>query len=218
MPSFLSFKQKVSMSLSDFLGPKLLARYQSPYSGDIRVMQTLGYRYVATGILTQSGGVVADVWKPVLKKIAQKNKTWLILGLATGTVAEMISNKYNPSHMTGVEIDPAMLEIGQKYFSLSKIPKLDIVQADAVSYIKTLKDRFDYILVDMYLGDKLPEFVYTSRFLHSLKLLGRTVVFNHLFYDDSKKALAEKLISSLKIIFPTISLQRVLTNVMITCS
>jgi spermidine synthase len=205
------------MSLSSFFGPRLLARYTSKFSGDIRVMQALGYRYVATGILTQSGGVVAEVWQPVLKKLAKKHQSWLILGLATGTVAEMISKKISPTHIVGVEIDPIMLEIGRKFFSLSIIPDLEIVQADALSYIKKMRDHFDVILVDMYLGDKLPEFVYSPKFLHSLKLIGRTVVFNHLFYDEAKKAKAEKFINDLKVIFPTITLQRVLTNVMITC-
>jgi spermidine synthase len=198
--------------------PKLLESRHSKFSGDINVFSDFGYKYISTGQLTQSGGLVKDVWEPVLKKIGQKNKSWLILGLAGGTLAGMIAKKYQPNHLVGVEIDPIMVDLGKKYLKLADIPNLEIIIKDAQKYIETTKGRFDYIFVDMYFGDKLPQFIYSPKFLKKFRILGHTVIFNHLFYDDKKVKNANKLVTSLKSIFPKINLLRKLTNLLIICS
>jgi spermidine synthase len=202
----------------DFLKPKVLEEVESKYSGRIRVVSSLGNRYLATGLLTQSGGLVKDVWDPVLKKYGRKNKSWLILGLAGGTIAKIISDRFSPAGITGVEIDPLMIKLGKKYLELGKIPDLEIKNQDAKRYILNNKQRFDYILVDMYLGDRLPDFVYDIKFLKKLRQLGKLIIFNHLFYDDSKRQKAGKLVTGLKDIFPSVNLMRKLTNLLIICS
>ncbi len=206
-------------SLSDMFGPKVVEEFDSRYSGKIRVMQGFGYKYVSTGILTQSGGIVKDVWDPVLKKIGQKNCSWLILGLAAGTLAEQIAKRFTPSRLVGVEIDQIMIDIGKKYFSLDEIKSLEIVNQDANKFVASSSfPGFDFILVDMYLGEVLPDFVYSDIFLDRLKSHGKTVVFNHLFYDDGKKKLAANLMTKLESRFKVVTPQRVLTNVMLLCS
>lgn len=193
--------------------PKVLEEVKSKYSGTLRVVAGYGTRYVTTGIWTQSGGVINDVWQPILRKIGKKNKSWLVLGLATGTVAKMISNKYRPARIVGVEIDSEMIRLGKKYFGLDTVSKLEILNLDAQKYIPD--QTFDYVLVDMYQTDQLPKFVYTRKFLE--KKLGRVVVFNHLFHEDWMKNKAEGLIDKLRLIYEDIKLIRVLTNVMIIC-
>lgn len=203
-------------------GPKVLEEHHSEFSGQVRLMQGWGYKYVATGSLTQSGGVVADVWKPVLKKLARISSsplhTWLILGLGAGTLAHMISDQFHPSRLVGVEIDSLMLDLGRRHFSLNRVPNLEVLQQDAHRYVRKARDHFDAVLVDLYLGEVLPDFVYSPRFLSSLKSLGNLVVFNHLFYDNSKRQAADKLIQFLTPNFKNVQLHRVLTNLMIICS
>lgn len=196
--------------------PKLLEEVQSRYSGNVRVMRGYGTTYVTTGGWTQTGGVIEDVWKPVLKKIGKKNKTWLVLGLAGGTVAKTIAKKYKPIKIVGVEIDPDMIRIGNMYLGMDKIPNLKVVCADASTF--SSPETFDYVLVDMYLGDKLPDFVYADKFLKKLKTLGTQVVINHLFHEVWMKENAQKLLEKLKKIFPSVHLVRVLTNLMIICA
>ena len=203
-------------------GPKVLEEFNSPYSGNIRLIQTWGYKYVATAGLTQSGGLVRDVWKPILKKLAHNHKlkptSWLILGLATGSVADMIAHKFHPQKIVGVELDPIMLDLGRRHFGLDQIPNLHVIQADAKSYVHRSRTSFDVILVDLYLGDRLPDFVYSDPFISRLKKLGQTIVINHLFYDDSKKLTAEGLVKKLDQVFSHIELVRTLTNLMIIAS
>jgi spermidine synthase len=199
-------------------GSKILEEHESKFSGPVKVVSFWGYKYIATGILTQSGGLVKDVWEQVLKKYGRKQKSWLILGLAGGTIAKVVSDYLKPAKITGVEIDPLMIDLGKRYLDLNKIPELEIVLADAKNYIYQTKSSFDYILVDMYLCDKLPDFVYSPKFLKRLKQLSSYVIFNHLFYDPEKKTKAEELVNKLKLIFTEVTLVRKLTNLLIICS
>jgi predicted membrane-bound spermidine synthase len=205
------------MRLIDFFRPRVVETAQSKYSGQIRVVSAFGSRYLATGQLTQSGGLVKDVWDPVLRKYGQKNQSWLILGLAGGTIAKIISGRLSPSKIVGVEIDPLMIKLGKKYLDLNNIPNLEIVVANAHNYVLRATSGFDFILVDMYLGDELPEFVYDEKFLKKLGQLGQLVIFNHLFYDDPKRHQAAELVAKLKSIFPSVTLMRKLTNLLIIC-
>lgn len=198
-----------------FWGPQTVAEYTSKYSGRLKVVKGGGGLYVSTGGLTQSGGLVSDVWRPVIRKIARKNKSWLILGVATGTVARLIPD---PQRIVGVDIDPVMLTIGRTYFHLDHVPNLTIVNLDARRYILTARGRFDYILVDLYLEDRVPDFVYQEKFLARLANIGKVVVFNHLFYDAGKKARAEILVHKVQAVFSQVRLERYLTNLLIICS
>lgn len=194
--------------------PKVISEFNSKYSGQILVKQDWTHKYVTTGNLTQSGGLVRDVWQPAIKKFGHKNKSWLILGLATGTVARLIPQ---PAQMTGIEIDPVMLEIGHQYFDLDQIPNLKILNLDAERYVLDADEIFDYVLVDLYLGDQPPSFIYSPKYLKKLKKVGKTVIINHLFYDEDKKKAAQTLITSLNKYFQNIRLNHVLTNLMIIC-
>lgn len=199
--------------------PKILEKFQSQYSGELIIKKDFNNIYVTTGHLTQSGGLINEIWQSTFKKVKPpKNKSWLILGLATGTVAKIISQKYQPTQIVGIEIDPVMISIGKKYFALDKIPNLQIINQDANSYIVNHKSYFDFILVDLYLVDSLPAFIYNPKFLKKLKLLSSCVIINHLFYDPDKKSKAENLVKLLSSSFENIQLHRVLTNLMIICS
>jgi predicted O-methyltransferase YrrM len=198
-------------------GPKIIEERDSKFSGRIKVVASFGYKYIATGILTQSGGLVREVWEGTLKKFGRKQKTWLVLGLAGGTIAKYVSDKLEPKKIVGVEIDPIMVELGRKYLDLNNIPSLEIITKDAKQFVNSASDHYDYILVDMYFGDQLPAFVYSDSFLKKLKKIGTTVIFNHLFYDSGKQAKAEELVQKLKDIFPEVVLARKLTNLLVIC-
>lgn len=193
-------------------GPKIVEEFDSKFSGKIQVRQDMGGRYVSVANLTQSGGLVKEVWRPVIRKYGKKGKSWLILGLGAGTVAKLIPQ---PARITGVEIDPVMINIGKKYFDLDKIPKLKIIRQNALDYILKTQEVYDFVLVDLYLGDKCPEFLYTKKFLGQLEQLGQLVILNHLFYDEAKRQKAEELVTKLKAVFKKIELVRVLTNLVI---
>lgn len=197
----------------------IVEEFKSKYSKRLIVKKIWdwGWKpYVTTGVLTQSGGLINDLWKPLISNFQYPISSCLILGLATGTLASIIAKKYKGVKITGVEIDPVMIEIGKKYFDLEKIPNLKIIIKDASSYLPNA-GSYDLILVDLYIGDQPPKFIYTDKFLRKIKKASKSAIFNHLFYDSKKKEKAEMLIKRLGKYYKNIKLQRVLTNMMIIC-
>jgi len=195
----------------------IVEEFRSKYSGKLFVKKTWdwGWKYyVMTDNLTQSGGLINDLWKPIISNFKKHISTiqiskCLILGLATGTLAKMLKG----ANITGYEIDPVMIAIGKKYFGLDKIPNLKIINKDA----KDFRGNFDVIFVDLYLGNKPPSFLYSHKYLKKLKERGKVAIINHLFFDDSKRKKAEELIKKLSVFYKDIKLQKILTNVMIIC-
>jgi spermidine synthase len=182
---------------------EVLAEKISPINGRIRVLRSLGLgTYIQVENLTQSGGVVAGVWKTTLKKVKRRKKeveTCLILGLGGGSAATLVKKFWSDAKVTGVDIDPIMVSLGKKYLGLAKI-KVEI--GDAKEFLRN-KRTFDLILVDTYIGENFPEKFEKEDFLLSVKKSlseEGIAVFNRLYYGE-KRPLAVKFGERLDKIF-----------------
>ncbi|MFH1863767.1 MAG: hypothetical protein ABIJ85_02580, partial [bacterium] len=115
-------------------GTKILEERKSKYNGDIKVVKSLGYgTYIQVEGLTQSGGVVTDVWRTTLKKLRTKEiKNCLILGLGGGSAAKLVRKYWPDCKIIGVDIDPVMAELGKKYLGLGQI-RMEIEICDALT-------------------------------------------------------------------------------------
>ena len=145
----------------------IVEEVKSKYSGKLIVKKIWDWGwhyYVTTGVLSQSGGIINDLWKPVVSSIKYQVSSVLILGLATGTLAKLLKG----AQITGYEIDPAMITISKKYFGLDKIPNLKIVNKDAKDFVGS----YDVIFVDLYLGDK-PQVSYIQMLFKKTKEIGK---------------------------------------------
>ncbi|KKR69202.1 MAG: hypothetical protein UU12_C0046G0006, partial [Candidatus Woesebacteria bacterium GW2011_GWA2_40_7b] len=119
------------------IGTKILEERESKYNGHLRVVKNIGLgTYIQAEGLTQSGGIVETIWKSTLKRIhkslATNHKT-LILGLGGGTVAKLIRKLWPKAKITGVDIDPLIVELGKKYLGMGKYD-VDIQIADALRF------------------------------------------------------------------------------------
>jgi spermidine synthase len=248
----MSNKQK--LNINDFMtGTKVLEEVESLINGKIRVIKSIAFgTYIQVNDLTQSGGVVYDVWKTTLKKVKKsksKIQNCLILGLGGGSAAKLI-RKYWPASsassrldgpelqrgeplvkITGIDIDPIMVELGKKYLGLDKLGiKIDI--GDAFRKVQNLKskgEKYDLILVDTYLGDDYPEKFESEKFLKLIKgLLSRSrkrsdparggrAVFNRL-YSGEKRPEAMKFLNKLGKIFSNVEPIYPEANIMFVCS
>ena len=179
------------------LGTKVLAKYDSPINGKVEVIKSIAWgTYVQVGGLTQSGGVVYDVWKTTLKRVKGKRQeveNCLILGLAGGSAAKLVRQFWPESKMVGVDIDPIMIDIGKQFLGMDEIG-VETIVGDAVEVIAdqlTHKNiSYDLILVDMYVGTEVPEQFEDNKFVRSVKsLLSKDglAVFNRLYYGEKKQ-------------------------------
>lgn len=190
-------------SVVDLLsGARVVEKVESPINGKIQVVKSLAFgTYIQVAGLTQSGGVMRDVWKTTLKKIRGRRldvKNCLILGLGGGDAARLV-RKFWParagepeSKIVGVEIDPIMVELGKKYLGLDE-SGVEIVSQDAYEFCTkyNIQDaRFDLILVDVYVGYEVPEKFRSEEFIRRVKSLVSkrgVAIFNRLYHGDKRR-------------------------------
>lgn len=147
--------------------------FDSKFNGQIKLTKNWRGQYsVWVGGFEQSGPVyVEKIWRDGLKRVPFVPKKVLILGLGCGTLVKLISKKWPRAKITGVEIDPVMINLGKKYFRLGEFPNLKIILSDAREFKPTRP--FDLVLSDTYIGNKKIS-------QNNLKKLGRKILVNSL--------------------------------------
>ena len=209
------------------LGTKILEERKSKFNGNLRVVKTLGMgTHIQAEGLTQSGGIVEKIWKQTIHHFGQKFTkvgSCLILGLGGGTVAELVKKKYPDVKITGIEIDPLMVELGKKYLRLDKI-SVDIKIKDALRFVtqeySSKKTKYDLIIIDLYNGDEYPWVFETPSFLERVKTIladNGVAIFNRLYYGD-KRPQAVKFGNQLKTCFNSVDWFYPEANLMFLCS
>lgn len=205
--------------LADFLtGMKVLEETESPINGKISVVKGLAFgTYIQVDGLTQSGGILKAVWKKPLKKLKTQNsnvKSCLILGLGGGTVAGIVREFWPDAKITGVDLDPKMVEMGRKYLGLEN-SKVKVVIGDAYSFVtknsKLKTNNYDLILVDLYIGREFPKKIEKEEFLLSIKkAIGEKgiAIFNRLYYGEKRPEAVqfgnrlEKIFGKVDVVYP----------------
>ncbi len=93
-----------------------------------------------------------------------------LIGLAAGTVSQLFSDIYGPIPITGVELDPEIIEVGRQYFAMNQ-PNLTAVAADGRTWLaQTPPDtRFDLIAVDAYRPPYIPFHLTTVEFFELVR-------------------------------------------------
>ena len=214
------------MEISDFLtGTRVLEVAESPINGKIEVIQSLVFgKHIRVEGLTQSGGVIIDVWKKTLKKVkSQKSKVkrCLILGLGGGSAAKLVKKIWPEAIITAVELDPKMVELGRKYLRLNEI-ELNVEIADAFEFCKIQAQRgqkFDLILTDVYVGYEVPKKLESENYIQLVgRLLARDgiAVFNRL-YSKERRPQANEFGKKLGKIFSKVTAVYPEANIMFIC-
>lgn len=205
--------------------PKVLEEYVSPFNGEVKVVKDLAFgTHIKAANLTQSGGIIRSIWKTVFRK-AHAND-WdvsraLILGLGGGTLVQVIQKHWPDAQITGVDIDPLMVEMGKKYLKLNP-DEVQIVISDATKFCKKqirLNKHYDLICIDMYNGDIYPPQFEEVEFLKMVKKLlsdDGVAIFNRLYYGEKRK-LSVTFSKKLSAVFSTNDAIYPEANVMFVC-
>ncbi|HCE48639.1 MAG: hypothetical protein UY17_C0026G0007 [Candidatus Beckwithbacteria bacterium GW2011_GWC2_47_9] len=198
---------------------------RSPINGLYKVVMWFNRPRLIIGNMVQSGGAVRKIWHKGIHHLKAKHirvKRALIIGLGCGDCAFEIKRHWRKAKMTGVEIDPHVVEMARCYFDLATIKNLNISVADGIDYVAKMSrgkkpTKFDLIIVDAYLGNDMPKSFKTKTWFKQLaKLLTHNgvVIYNHLFYDQYRLA-AEKFIKDLETEFGKVTLVRAGQNLLI---
>jgi spermidine synthase len=93
----------------------------------------------------------------------------LILGFGAGSVASILCDEYKKTvHLTGVEKDPAVIDLAKKYFRIERYKNLSLHLEDAGAFVARCDQQFDLIVVDVFVGAEVPQQFKQEEFLSGL--------------------------------------------------
>jgi len=95
----------------------------------------------------------------------------LILGLGGGTLARLLQARWGEElPIVGVDDDVAIVETAIAAGWLGQLT-VEMVYADAFEYVQTCQERFDYVAIDLFRGERLIGRALTRAFLRRVRRL-----------------------------------------------
>ncbi len=129
----------------------------------------------------------------------------LLIGSAAGTISKSYSHIYGPIPIDGVEIDPGIIETGQRWFDMNE-PNLTVHAQDGRYFLANTDKTYDVIAVDAYRPPYIPFHLTTQEFFQE--------VYDHLSEDgviainagrsSTDYSLVEVLGTTMKSVFPNV--------------
>jgi len=187
---------------------KVLA--SEPRAGDGRFIRV----YFQDGLIQNrllSDGTSLSLYTYALEALARMYRPAareaLVLGLGAGVVPMRLAQA--GIAVDAVEIDPASFRIAQRYFGF-RPERVRVHVEDARTYLRGCDGRYEIIVVDLFHGDGVPEYLLTREFFADLKrCLARdgVAVFNS-FADLLHPATYAHFLTTLRAELPAIVLYR----------
>lgn len=169
-----------------YLFPISVHKQKSLVSKSIEVAFRNGRLVLDTPNTNYSYGSLQRVLRLGLREIGfeevRNMRNILVLGLAGGSVVKTLVGEIGyTGKIKAVDIDAEIVEIANSYFNLSEIKKLEIVIDDAERFVQNDKSVYDLIIIDVFQDDKMPDFLFSSKFVSqvlSLLTFSGKVLFN----------------------------------------
>ena len=120
----------------------------------------------------------------------------LIIGLGGGTLAHTLERLLPQAQIDVVEIDPAVLQVAQQYFSFQPDAHVHVTIEDGRAYVRRMlrgSKRYQLIMLDAYERQYIPEHMLTREFLSEVRSLlipdgvvaANTFSSSHLYQNES---------------------------------
>jgi spermidine synthase len=157
--------------LLSYIVPIRLRNYPSSVNGRLEINLVNGRKVLDSDVSNYSFGSLQKILHKGLSEIQfdQRIKSILLLGLGGGSVIETIRDLFHSvASITAVEVDPAVVVIARNEFELDRFSKVSVVQGDAADYVAQSSEAFDLIIVDIFIGNRIPEEFTKESFLHHL--------------------------------------------------
>lgn len=193
----------------------MLERRSSAHNPVLEVVLDRGKPKLDAATVNYSFGELHDVLRSAFLQMEIPDGSLsrvLMLGFGAGSAMQLLDRKLAINGSArAVEVDPVVIELARKYFERASDPRLEIVNDDALRFIRTDADTYDLILMDIFIDDETPEHVETRECLAlaAARLRpGGSLVYNRLANRVRRQAAALQFRDVFMEIFPA---ARVLT-------
>ena len=99
-------------------------------------------------------------------------KRILVVGLGGGSIPLTFSELFPDALIDVVEIDEAVLSVAKKFFFFEETENMKVLVEDGRPFIKRAgirREKYDYIVLDAFSGDYIPEHMLTREFLDEVR-------------------------------------------------
>jgi spermidine synthase len=131
-----------------------------------------------------------------------------IIGLAAGTIARQYTAVYSDIPIDGIEIDPAIIEAGARYFDMNvaHMPTLTTYAEDGRYMLNQLQRRYSVIAIDAYRPPYIPWHLTTVEFFQEVRahLTDTGVVAINVGRTNTDRRLVDALTATLLAVFPNV--------------
>lgn len=184
----------IAKYLSYFLPINLIKR-KSSISNSLEVTWNNGELVLDSKNTNYSYGSLQRILKKGLKYIGydriRKFENILVLGVAGGSVIKTLVNEIKfKGKITGVEIDPEIVEIANTYFKLNQINNFELIIEDAFEFVLKTKAHFDLIIIDIFQDTTMPNFLFEDYFIQRINLLLNVngfILFNTMVINEQNR-------------------------------
>lgn len=98
----------------------------------------------------------------------------LVIGLGGGSIPMAFADLFPEARIDVVEVDEAVVRVAEEFFGFAETGNMRVVVEDGRPFIKRagLRGiRYDYIVLDAFSGDYIPEHMLTMEFLEEVKTI-----------------------------------------------
>ncbi len=178
----------------------MVQKIRSKYSGVLEINYVNGKKVLDSKNTSYSYGNLQKVWDKVLQKIQMTGEErTLILGMGAGSSIALLREKYkHTGKIVAIELDPVIIEIADTEFGIRPGKDLQIECMDAAEYVIRKTRKFELILIDLFIDDKVPGKFLSREFWKAIA--GKTaekgkIIFNA-FEDENKLAVIREELES----------------------
>lgn len=148
--------------------------------------------------------LLAPFFAPAPRR-AEDVQSLLMIGLAAGTVPKLYTQTFGPLRIDGVELDPAIIETGRRYFAMTE-PNLRAVAGDGRMFLQHKAGAYDVIAVDAYRPPYIPFHLTTVEFFQAVRqhLTPQGVVAINAARTADDFRLVDALAATMRQVFPAV--------------
>lgn len=93
----------------------------------------------------------------------------LLVGLGGGSIPKRVLASYPDVRVDVAELDPEVVEVARRFFSLPRDPRLRVFIEDGRRFLRRAPEPYDLVLLDAYFADSIPFHLTTVEFLQELR-------------------------------------------------